>query len=290
MPYLPSKRTGGLLIGLGVIGLAISMPSMVSRLQSREIPIVWFDDTITDEQFSWMGKPVVVTTVYDTGTRVHYGQLDNNGYPLVELSEHADPNLPARIEIFWRNSVITQPFVGQFIDKRLPVLLKHEDWLRIALMVEGAQSRTQLESGIADGSLHPRMIVSMRLPPEGYDPDTWGKVRRKDWRYRFIELLPPGSGDQTSREFGGTYGELDALGNPDERHAQNRDADLWMYHAMLQVTPASLYRSKNKPIEAAMRAIGWTWPVAGLSILAIAGGLFIVAMGRTVARGTESDL
>jgi len=249
----PSRmRTIGVaLIVLCTIGMAVSIPAMALRLDDREFPLVWFYEQFKAPEFTYRGEPVEIATLED----------------------------PARLEVRWRGETVTQPLEGVKVDQRLPGLMQHEDWLRVMLMVEGAQSTDELVEGFQDGSIEPRLIVAMRLPAEGYEPESWGLVRRRDWRYRFIELLPPGE-PEAFAEFTGSYKELDQLADPVHRAEAGREDDLWMYHTMLQVTPPTLYRAKNKPIENAMQAMSWTWPVAGASILGLVAGCMLVGMSR----------
>ncbi len=262
----PSRmRTIGIaLLVLCTIGMAVSIPTMAMRLDDREFPVVWFYEQFRAPEFEYLDESVEIATLED----------------------------PERLEIRWRGEVLTQSLEGVKVDPRLPDLMQHEDWLRVMLMAEGAQSTDELAAGFESGEIEPRLIAAMRLPAEGYEPESWGLVRRRDWRYRFIELLPPGEQGTTGgafEEFTGSYRELDQLADPAHRAEVGREGDLWMYHAMLQVTPPTLYRAKNKPIESAMQAMSWTWPVAGASILGFVLGCMFVGMSRVSGPVLEAD-
>ncbi len=245
------------LLVLGVVGLSVAIPVMAGRLKERHNPLVWFQEPIHGQQFQFRGQSV---------------EID-----VVETTEASDEGRRLRISFRGREwSFEIEP--GMQDDSRLPGLKRFEDWLRVVPMVTGVQTEEEVVSGLADGSLQPQLLIAMRLLAEGYDPESWGLVRRKDWRYRFALLDVNAPLDQAVQIHEGTYVDLDLLGDPTYRAAQGRESELWKFHAMLQVTPATAYRSKNRPLTEVMRTIGWTWPVAGFSILAISGGLAFMSL------------
>ncbi|MBL8745588.1 MAG: hypothetical protein JNK58_04435, partial [Phycisphaerae bacterium] len=197
----------------------------------------------------------------------------------IDPPDHAAGARPV-LEIRWRDEVSRVEIEeGIRDDPRLPGLLRHDDWLRILVMAEGARSREELDRGIADGTIHPRLIIAMRFPAKDFDPGSWGTVRRKEWRYRFLELLPESrSPEKTHEWFEGTYGELDRLGDPTYVKESGRQSEAWKYAAMQHVTPSLLFRSRNRSIDDAMLAMGWTWPVAGLSVMGLVVGSILLAI------------
>lgn len=251
------RLIGFLLCAASIIGLAAAIPNMARRLSHRALPVVWFDDPIPNPVFEFLGEPAEIRTT--------------------------DPQSPEErpaLEIHWRGETRTFAIEeGMRDDPRLPGLLRHDDWLRILAMAEGARSQDELKAGIAQGTIHPRLIIAMRLPAEGFDPESWGAVRRREWRYRFVELLPASRSPSKSFEtHEGTYAGLDKLGDPKFVRDNNLQPEAWKYAAMQQVTPATLFRSKSRPIDDAMLSMGWTWPVAGVSVLALVVGLLLLAM------------
>lgn len=245
------------LLLLGVIGLAVSIPLMAKRLQSRHIPMVWFQAPLEGQEFLFQGE------------RVH-----------IDVVESADPAAAGRVlKIDFRGRELLFPIEpGMQDDPRLPGLKRFEDWLRVVPMFTGVQTEEQIEHDIADGSRHPKLLVAMRLLAQGYDPDSWGLVRRKDWRYRFALLDAKAPLEDAVEIVEGSYVDLDLLGDPVYRAREGREDEVWKFHAMLQVTPATAYRSKNRPLSEVMGTMGWTWPIAGFSILAIFGGVAGLAL------------
>ncbi|HBS28336.1 MAG TPA: hypothetical protein DEB06_02545 [Phycisphaerales bacterium] len=262
MGGLRSRTIGIACVALALVGLAVSIPAMARRLSQRAITVVWFDEPVTTPEFAFKGLPVVVRT-----------RAPGAG------------NLGA-VEIDWRGT--TSRFEidpGVKDDPRLPGLLRHEDWLSVLLFAQGARSEDELKRALADGSITPRLVVGMRLPAPGVDPETWGQARKRDWRYRFVELLPDGPVEESVRVAEGTFGELDNLGDPDWRRAEGREEEAWKYSVMMRMTPSTLFRvsARERPVQSALAAMGWTWPVAGSSfaLLTVGAVLFSLAgVGR----------
>lgn len=260
-----ARHAGFLLVALALIGLIVSIPAMAQRLANRGGGVVWFHDPIPAQDFTFLGAPASVHTV--------------------------DPPLGVdqrpTLVVTWRGETTSVEIEkGIYDDPRLPGLLRHDDWLRILVMAEGARSREELDRKIAEGSVQPRLVIAMRFPAENYDPGSWGSVRRREWRYRFLELLPESRSPEKKTEwFEGTYADLDKLGDPAYVRSSGRESEVWKYAAMQHVTPTLLFRSKNKSIDDAMRAMGWTWPLAGVSIMALVVGALIIAVAPSRASG-----
>lgn len=237
---------------LGVVGLSVSAAAMASRLSHRNLGVVWFGQPFSDPKFKYADLPVEIETL----------DPDASGSQ-------------ARLRIAWRGeSLIFDLEPGMRDDPRLPGLLRHDDWLRVLVMAQGERDEQELERAIERGEINPRLIISMRLPAKDFEPGSWGAVRRKEWRYRFVELLPPSvSPDRAFEVIESTYAELDRLGDPVYRAANQREGEAWKYYAMQHVTPPTLVRAKSRPIAGAMEAMGWTWPASAASIVLIVSGL-----------------
>jgi len=253
----PSTRTIG--ITLCVVSLALLIPSvfaLASRLEGRLVPIVWFLDPILDYDFAYRGDPLHVqdtTLTNDDGTE-----------------------RPA-VTVTYRGRDTLIPI--ETMDDRLPILQKYEYWMTILPMAEGGNARSadEIEQRITAGTIKPRLIIATRHTPEEYDSGSWGLVRRKDWIYRFYEFIHDVPVEESVSITSGTYRELEKLVDPDERAKDNREGDLWMYHAMIRVTPPN-YFPKNKQVDESIAAMGWAWPIARFSILGIVGGVMLILM------------
>lgn len=258
-----------LLIVLSVIGAGISIPSMARRLSARQNHLVWFDKPISANNFKYRDEPVELASVAAPGA------------PAAPQGTNVAP-VSSAIEIRYRGATHTVPIVdGQRDDPRLPGLLRYEDWLRVLVVAEGARTEVLLKEAIERGEVQPRLVVVMRRPPEGFDPESWGRVRRKEFRYTFVQLLPPPALAADGSPFkiiDRSFADLRKLGDRDYRTANNLDGDYWMYAAMAHVTPPTLMGSTKGPIQEAMRSMGWTWPASAMSIVGLAGGIAVLAV------------
>jgi hypothetical protein len=244
----------GLALALvGVAGLVFSSVEMARRLSARDLPIIWFNKPVPEPRFTFMGSKGEVRAADPAPD---------------------DPDQLPRLRITYRGAEVSFPIEeGMRDDPRLPGLLRHEDWLRVLIFAEGARSEAELDQALVTGEIIPRLVVAMRLPAPGYRAGSWGDVRRREWRYRFVELLPEAVSDEPFAVHESTYAELDRLGDPVYRRLHGLEADLWKYQVMMHVTPSTLYRAKNKPVEDGMKAMAWTWPAAGMSVMSIVAGL-----------------
>lgn len=253
----PTRLFGIALVALSVVGLALSIPAMSRRLAGRNTGVVWFDEAVTTPEFLFAGRPVSIRTFDASGAE------------------------PGRIEVNWRGRSREFPIEpGTQDDPRLPGLLRHEDWMSVLLFAQGATSEEALQRGLTDGSITPRLVVGMRLPAPGVDPETWGKSRKRDWRYRFVELRLDGSDDDAIAVSESTFGELDNLGDPDWRREHGLESEAWKYSVMMRITPSTLFRvsSRERPVRSALEAMGWTWPVAGASFALLTIGAVMIGL------------
>lgn len=270
--HFSMKTLGLVLIALGLVAMLVAVPRMVARMEARDPgDLTWFLDPITTQSFDYRGIPVRVAVDEPEGYREQELPIEAALLPREERAA-------ARIE--WRGEQY-EILIEGLDDPRLPELLRFDDWMRVLVMAIGPRTREDLINGLESGDVQPRLVVATRLPPADYDPKSWGLVRRAEWRYKFVELLADGQAPASDAStvidgvFGvaeGTYREIDDLGSPTIRAERGREGDHWMYAAMLQITPTSLYRStgRNRPIQDSFGALGWTWTIT------LAGGLAIV--------------
>ena len=271
---------GAALAAISLIALAISTIAMAQRLSHRQDladrPIVWFGEPILDPAFNFLTIPCTITIV--------------DAPPPAQQAAEDDPNLhlfpwpgaQRHLTIEWRGHTAILPIVGDD-QPGFPGLMRFEDWLRITPMARAnATNNREIVEMLRTGQAKPRLIIAARYPAEGFDPESWGLVRRQDWPYAFIELHtnpdhnPPITLDRA------TYRQLeDAVApgpysKPVDLTEEQFETRRWQHAAMLQVTPDTLYRARDKQVLAGMEAMGWTWPVAGLSVMGIIIGFGII--------------
>ncbi len=276
MERSPLRIIGAVLTLCSLGGLGVSIPVMMLRLSARETPAIIYSQPIASPQFDFRGRTLSLSVIEPAGTETDASATDS----------------AKTLRVEWRGRTFEMPIeVGLHDDPRLPGLLRFEDWLRVLLVAEGAVAREDLERMIEQGSVVPRLVIVMRLPAEGFDPGSWGLVRRREWRYRFVELKAEGAPEEAIQVSEESYRELERLGDPAYARAIGRQDQVWKHHGMLHVTSPTLVRSRNKPMEEAMNAMGWTWPTAWGSVFGLTAGCGLMAaagVARTRARDSES--
>lgn len=275
----------GLILGLIAIpGLIYSFFSLTQRLTDRNIYLVRLVDNILEPTFEYQGH--LATVEHITAER---------------LRAEGTPARSDALRINWR---------GQSADFTIPQngILHHEHglnkyrrWFGIFVFVDGEESEELLRSKWTPDEhgtypVKPRLVVAARYTAEGYEDqaETWGAVRRREWVYRFAKLHPeserPDPENAISR-WTKNYEQLDSLLAPSTytvkyrphllpESEEERKENLWMYYAMIEVTPASDVRGRNKSTEEVIRAMGWTWPLAVASTLTLALAIVLIAASR----------
>lgn len=262
-------RTALVILIVSALGLLFSAWSMKSRLAAREIELIYFNDPVGDTEFFFEEHPVSIERV----------EVDPQDNPF---------GVDRALRLTYRGATLDFPVVAE--DKEvLPGLLGVDEWFRVLPMVTGATSAEDAVAKLESGAITPRMIVAARYPAEGYDAESWGLVRRSDWMYWLAELNP--TGDEPITLIAKTYRELDALHTPGPHTPEEmiptpeqRERDLWQHYAMQQVTPSQFFRAKDRNLDSALEAMGWTWPVAGVSGLGVMVGFVMLGIARAGSR------
>ncbi len=121
-----------------------------------------------------------------------------------------------------------------------------------------------------------RFVIVSRHPAAGYDPETWGEVRRNDWTFTLAELMADGTIDL--RQFRWPRSEKAEKHMPLPEHLADippLEQRTFEYQAALNVIP-KLQMPKLRFKDTAVNAMGWTLPVAAF------GGL-LALLGITLA-------
>lgn len=171
----------------------------------------------------------------------------------------------------------------------LPKLVGYAEWLAVLEMKE-YPPKVHIDESTTP--IARRVVIVKRNPAEGYDPDTWGSVRRADWTFDFFILTPDGKIEHEVWRF--PRKDLGERSLAARAKAATRPTDpeallyaikpleerSWEYSAALFVIPAlqvPQYKFKND----AVNAMGWTLPVGMFSALALTMGVvFAAARGR----------
>ncbi|MBC7835223.1 MAG: hypothetical protein H7Y88_09010 [Phycisphaerales bacterium] len=190
----------------------------------------------------------------------------------------------------------------EIIPAKQPVILNlkgldlYKEWLAVLVMKPMQRGREVAPAAPGPSLIGPaadqngRVVVVVRATPPGYDPETWGSVRRADWTFRFYELQPDGNiGKSILR-----WPRSDKSEQRFQKHAVSADATelerwlaqiprledrSWQYQAALFAMP-TLQVPKYKFKDDAVEVMGWTLPVAGFSVLGICAGLCVAMAPR----------
>lgn len=147
-----------------------------------------------------------------------------------------------------------------------------------------------------------RSVVVSRQTADGWDEETWGEVRVRDWVFAVYELQPNGTISKRLLQFPDRRGRLPA--EVDARRAAAKEGKTlpdgplppemvggvekiaersWEWQACLFAVPKSQlsrYRFQDDAIE----AMGWSLPVMGVSILSAVGATAMIMAARTRRR------
>lgn len=261
-----TARILGLALAIASAGvLGASIVRLGRNLADRNVHTVRFVGRIPAELFTFQG---------------HEGS--------VERIEPKDNQAQPTLRVHWR---------GRSVD--FPIPFDHEDpgegldryaqWFSIMLLVDGEDDEAALRDKWAPGAdgnpdVVPRLVAAGRYPAEGFDPGSWGLVRRQEWQYHLAELKPDGPAETAIDAHTMSYEELDALYLPgkytEERFIlpeDERNQKLWMYYAMQHVTPPAQYRGRNKMSDEVVRSMGWAWPAATIASLGVLAGIALFA-------------
>jgi len=215
------------------------------------------------------------------------------GFPLVTLadSEDAAGNFAVKLSLGEGDAARVQ-----FIQVRKPPALNlpdlgiYEEWLRVLAINEVVRDEAGVQSA-KPGSEH--LMVVVRRTPEGFDPASWGSVRRTEWLFDYYDIRADGSlvtqsrrwpmsSDRYEKAFqtraaapdsAPRFKELAAIAPLQERTLE--------YLAALHVIP-KLNVPKYKFTDTAFspRVLGWTLPVCMLSGLGFTLALFFAVAMR----------
>lgn len=184
--------------------------------------------------------------------------LTYEGHP-VELTID-DASAPPRLQISYRGGSASLPLDGRTNDL-LPPPVRWDAFLRI-LRIERYTPGPEAARDV-------RIVIAHRAEPEG-------QVDRKAWAYTILELVPPDEAGGPIVEHAFRFGRPRSE-EPDPQNPVLTDLQGdWRYAAALEVTP-TLQRPKNTFAGEGIVAMDWTWPAAGVSVLALTLGIAVLA-------------
>lgn len=227
-----SRRTLWLvsaLSGLLMLGSGLELARRVVAYH-RRVPVETFAFKEVDQpDFTWCGRAV------------HIGDDPASTAPRV-LVTYADQRLELNVAI--------PPKAP------LPGLARYSDWLRVLRFIPASRmDAAEVMNKLGSGDIAERLVLVTRSMRPGADPETWGAVWQKDWRFDFYELKPDGTIAHERLAFPTSPGMKTP--RPGELH-QNT----WQFQAALMLMPKGPTYNFH---DDALSAAGWTLPAAAIS-------------------------
>lgn len=200
--------------------------------------------------------------------------FQKGAFPLVSLQDRNDELGHAFLRLDFAGSVTMIP-VKTPPARDLPNLAGYDEWCKVLAINEvelGPRGTSVAKPGTE------QLIIVNRRTPDGFDPDTWGSVRRNEWVFDFYDLKTDGTIALTTRRWPRSdYSESNlkaaAESGKDPRAAalfafeplQERSVE---YFAALHVIPKlNVPRYKFTDTAFSLSVLGWTLPTSMLSAL-----------------------
>jgi hypothetical protein len=138
-----------------------------------------------------------------------------------------------------------------------------------------------------------RAAVVSRRTAEGFDEDSWGAVKVKEFLFDFHELNADGTITSSVMQFPARDRKTGEFFAPAKRADPNSDVQLmqertWQWQAALFAIP-KMQLSRYRFYSNASHGFGWTFPAAGLSVLGLMGGIALIKASRLGPRSLASD-
>lgn len=239
-------------------------------------------------------KPVPVTTVQITYSPIVGSPSENAPRTTLSVAPNAQPFPGATVSLR-----VNPPAVNAFKD-----LSVYEEWL--APIAFAPLKDGKLDPAVVTGR-NVRYAVVNRRGAEGYDAQTWGAVRVKDWTFDIIEFKADGSLSARVVQFPDRRGRLPAEVYAREELAKQGkpvpelppvgprltqvemlQERSWEWGVALFAVPksqVSRYRYKVDAVDGTDNTpgMGWTLPAAGVGVLTLTLGVGLM-LSSTVRR------
>lgn len=168
-------------------------------------------------------------------------------------------------------------------------LAMYDEWVKVLAINEvgrDEQGNTQPIQGSE------RLYIVSRRTPDGFDPESWGSVRRDDWVFDFYRLNPDGTVETTQRRWPrGRRAEArlqEEQGNPLRAIEPLAPRTLEYFAAMHVIPKLNVPKYKFNDTALSPKVLGWTLPVSMLSVLGFAGGLVFAIAPRRARRAAAA--
>lgn len=258
---------GGLLIAaslVGVIGGTYFMARRVDHYNTTQLPARWHVQESLSREFEFKGRKVSVsddqTAAGHPALRLRYGDQE------VVIPTHRPPVA------------------------NLPDLGGYKEWFAVLAFCPIVDGQFNVNWFSGEGV----KLVAIVRDTAGFDEDTWGSVRIKDWLFHLYELRDDGTINHRLMQFPDRKGKLPALAENKDRAVEQIPERSIEWQAALYAIPQtqiSRYRYKTDAItgNTLTEGMGWTLPVAGFSAMGVALGVIVMAVSGGKRRGAAAS-
>ncbi len=170
----------------------------------------------------------------------------------------------------------------------METLALYDEWAKVLAINDVGRDDAGRQQAIPGTE---RLLIVTRLTPDGFDPESWGSVRRDDWVFDFYQLKPDGTVETTRHRWPrGRRGEarlLTEAENPLRDIVPLKPRTLEYFAAMHVIPKLNVPKYKFDDTALSPRVLGWTLPVSMLGALGFVGGL-VFAIAPPRSRRTRS--
>lgn len=270
-------RMGVTVLGVSLLGAGVGTYFMAQRVRAfnQSLPEQFLFKAEAGRAVSAFGRSI---TFEDTTTTPASGEPQ------------------AAVRVSYGDASVTVPVIAPKV-KGFKDLTTYEDSFRVLSFAPIKEGKADIKP-FSDANW--RAIVIARETRPGFDQDTWGEVRIKDWTWVIYEFMPDGTiagprtvqyRDRRGRAPAEVYAReelkkagkpcppLPEDGGPRLTAVEPIDERTWEWQAALFTIPKmqiSRYRFRSDAVE----QMGWTLAVTGFSVLGLVLGSGLIMAGR----------
>ncbi|HYD00602.1 MAG TPA: hypothetical protein VEB22_05195 [Phycisphaerales bacterium] len=279
-------RMGVIALGVSLAGALVGTYFMAQRVQAfnQTLPDQYLFKAVSGREIRAFDRPI---TLQDTVTTV-------------------DGQEQAAVRLTYGDAAVTIPVIAPKV-RDFKDLSTYEESFRVLSFAPIKDGKADIKPFEDDNW---RAIVIARETRPGFDQDTWGEVRVKDWTWVIYELLPQGGISQPRtvqyrdrrgrtpaevyardelKKAGKQVPPLPEQGGPRLTPVEPIEERSWEWQAALFTVPkmqVSRYRFRSDAVAGTGDAegMGWTLPLTGFSLMGMVAGCGLVMAGRAGRR------
>lgn len=270
----------------GFIAAAIAMAGRIKDFNRTRHFAQYHAEPITARQVNLVGFPRL--TIADAPSSPD--QPARSGESFFKVSYGGDGDTPAAVKYV----PVRRPAGFD-----IPTLGIYDEWAKLLAVNEVA--RNAEGDPVAKPGTE-RLLLVVRRTPEGYDPATWGSVRRTEWVFDFHTFTPDGKIKTETRRWPmagehreASFQERAASANPADPMGAHLKAlaaiepieerSLEFFAAMHVIPKLNVPKHKFTDTALSPKVLGWTLPVSMLCGLAFSIAFFFAVAPSRISRG-----